>query len=700
VGCAVQKLHQTTAPSRFAVRKEPLFIPEWNQANARERAIKPVLSGLEAAYIIRRPLRSIQRKCPVDVFIEHPEHGWLILVVDDIDYSDLAQVSMIGNTERDRFEQRLADIQAFAESHGFHGRSNQTVRVTAMLIMSRFKSEQAESLMASYYQRYKTAVMSLDKFKKMGTATISRYASILNAAQIESMRTLYFPETEIAPTLTARQFLNQGQTAALPKLYLDADQEWASKLDLEIPEQQEGISNDIGVRLVNGIAGSGKTLIAISRALMLAKIHPDHQVLFLIHNTPVVADIKAKLHQTLGSLPKNLVIETFFGWLVQQWKAAYKQNVVMMDTQNAKTLVEWLRQQQPDSILKTQQILDEIDFINHMMLLDEATYLEVQRTGRGAALQKTQRREMWQFHTALSTQLHKMGQQTWSSLPSTLCRDEQAIIKVARYEHVLIDEAQFFAPSWFELVKKVLTDNGRLFLCADPNQGFLKTRLSWRRAGLDVTGGRTKWLKHSYRTTRAILQAAHRLLPESKGTDKENYLQPDFDGMREGTRPMLVYVGSPANAVTRLIREIKAQRSGENALPLSAMLVLYGDNIKNKRGIWEELRYAVGDNRVWWFNQKDQKKEPPDGYDKDYLRMAYLDTATGLEASVVFLIGMENILLGHRPLDLTDEEWDAEREDARRKMYMAMTRAGHHLVLISADKLPDDIAASFEHNSV
>ncbi|MBS7809274.1 hypothetical protein, partial [Variovorax sp. PCZ-1] len=169
----------------------------------------------------------------------------------------------------------------------------------------------------------------------------------------------------------------------------------------------------------------------------------------------------------------------------------------------------------------------------------------------------------------------------------------------------------------------------------------------------------------------------------------------DFDGMREGSKPTLIYVDSHPDAVTRLIREIKAQNSGQNALPLSAMLVLCGDKIKNRKSVWERLRSSLGDQQVWWFKLS---KQPPGGYEEDYLRMAYLDTATGLEAAVVFLIGMEDILLRHRPLNLTDDEWRAEQEEARRKLYMAMTRAGQHLVLISADKLPEDIAGSFELN--
>ncbi|MBS7809278.1 UvrD-helicase domain-containing protein, partial [Variovorax sp. PCZ-1] len=505
-------------------------------------------------------------KCAADVFIEHPSRGWLILAVDDIEYEELVQTSMLYSEEREKFEQRLANLQSLL---GSEGSSNMPrPRIYALLVMSKCKSGQVKTIVNHYLQRFGVALLSLEEFNKLGSALIARYARLLNAIQMESVRTRYFPETEIAPALTTRRFLNRGQAASLPKFYLDADQEWASKLDLEMPEEQDGIAKDVGLRLVNGIAGSGKTLIAINRALMLAKIYPDQEILFLIHNAPVVDDTNVRLHRTLGSIPKNLVIETFFGWVFRQWWGVYKKQVVMMKVPALERFVDDLKRSKPNSSLQTRQILDEIDFIHQTMIPDEATYLDVERIGRGSALQKTQRREMWQYYQALNNELSKRGEQTWSSLPAVLSCDEKAIAKIKRFEHIIVDEAQFFAPSWFELVKQALAINGRLFMCADPNQGFLKTRLSWKKVGLDVTRGRTKWLRHSYRTTRAILQAAHRLLPEVNGSDKEDYLQPDFDGMREGSKPTLIYVDSHPDAVTRLIREIKAQNSGQNALPL------------------------------------------------------------------------------------------------------------------------------------
>ena len=52
------------------------------------------------------------------------------------------------------------------------------------------------------------------------------------------------------------------------------------------------------------------------------------------------------------------------------------------------------------------------------------------------------------------------------------------------YDVVLVDEAQFFAPVWFEIVQTLVRpQSGHLFLAADPTQGFLRQGVSWKSLG-------------------------------------------------------------------------------------------------------------------------------------------------------------------------------------------------------------------------
>jgi superfamily I DNA/RNA helicase len=525
--------------------------------------------------------------------------------------------------------------------------------------------------------------VSRGRFVECGHEGLAALQRPLPANTERQLRTQYFPESEIVISAPARRRFERDNNARLPSLFLDAQQEWASKLDLDLPDEQAEAVRDVGVRLINGVAGSGKTLIALSRALLLAEMHPDQTVLVLIHNTPIVADICERLHRARAGVPGNLEIATFSAWAHRQWRKVFQALLRMpADPRQLPNLVNQCRRSWPDVKLTTPQLIEEFDFLNEALIGSEAAYLAASRAGRGFALRPKERSDVWALFELVSASLAEDGLRMWSSVARDLCRAARPE-RMDCYDHVLVDEAQFFAPSWFQAVKLALKPGGRLFLCADPNQGFMKSRLSWRSAGLDVSG-RTKKLRRSYRTTLAILRSASELLARAVQADPEDFLEPDFAGMEQGVPPILIRSGSPQDAVDRVANEIAALAQ-RRQLPLSAFLVIYGNGVP-KRLLYDRLVQELDESRVWWLNK--DKKMPPAGYGPDYLRLANLETATGLEAEVVFLLGMESLLAGPAPDEILDEILKTKLEADARKLYMAMTRASRRLVLVSTAPVP------------
>jgi superfamily I DNA/RNA helicase len=434
-------------------------------------------------------------------------------------------------------------------------------------------------------------------------------------------------------------------------------------------------------------------LIAVHRGLLLAELFPRQRILLLIHNTPVVADLQERLHQTRGGLPPNVEVLTFFAWAYRQWQSVFRARPRMPDDPRAvHDLVQHHRLRWPELRCSNEQLAAELDFINEALIGDEQAYLAAARTGRGFALRAAERGQVWALYGAVTGSLRSSGLLLWSALPRSICTATAQHHALQRYDHILVDEAQFFAPSWFEVVKLSLAQGGQLFLCADPKQGFMRHRLSWKSAGLEVAG-RTKRLRRSYRTTQALLASATALVDALALGDREEDLAPDFAGMDAGTRPILLYAASPQDALDRLVNELAAL--ADEGLPLGAFLVMYGENV-NKKALYSELVKRFGLRRVWWFNERDQKKAPPGGRGQDPLRLAYIDTATGLEASVVFLIGAEPLFALADSESAGDAESMARREDSVRKLYMALTRAGQKLVLLSSRPLPPPLEALFD----
>lgn len=647
-----------------------LFIPEWTRASGRQLQLKRVLNALDEATVVRKPLGE-HRQAP-ELFVEHGERGWLALALVDTPFDALDAGQLFASEARAAFE---AQLQAW--------RAQLPPGLPLLVLLWACGEDEAQALARQLGEQPTLRLLSRERFLERGAAGLAALQRPIAVEEADLLRTRFFPESAI-PLAVARRRFKRDNAASLPGLFLDAQQEWASKLDLDVdtalPEEQAQTVHDVAVRLVNGVAGSGKTLIALSRALLLAGLYPRERVLILIHNTPIVADLRERLHRARGSLPANLEITTYASWAHRQWRRLYRTPLSMpADPAYMPALVRRLRVRWPELKLNEAQLIEEFDFLNEMLVASAREYMETSRAGRGFALRAKERLEVWELFEAVTAALRDAGLRMWSAVATEICRaPEHAMLE--RYEHILVDEAQFFAPSWFHTVKLALRAQGRLFLCADPNQGFMKSRLSWRNAGLDVTG-RTKKLRRSYRTTQAILHTAGTLLARTVQADPEHYLEPDFAGMEAGAAPILLRVASPQDAVDRAVNEIAALAE-RHALPLSSFLVIYGGDTP-KLLLYKRLCRAFGMRRVWWLNK--DKKTPPDGYGPDYLRLANLETATGLEGAVVFLLGMNNLLF----------EGGDEREADARKLYMAMTRASHRLVMLSTGELPPDAEALF-----
>ncbi|WP_024672973.1 3'-5' exonuclease [Pseudomonas syringae] len=657
-----------------------LFIPEWQRSTGAGVQCKRVLKKLEGDYVVRKCIT--QDTWSPDFFLQRGELEWLALMVCELPFDTLDPGQLFVTADQTAFSEMLKKLSAFeAELH--------IPAIRKLVVMWGCDSDQSEALWSHHCKGSGIRLMSRKTFIDSGAEQLPKLLKTLSLDARQAIMGRYFPEAEIAGSLTTQRQFVRDNNARTVRYFLDSQQEWASKLDLDLPDEQTELAGDFSVRLVNGVAGSGKTLIAANRALILARKFPDQQVLMLIHNVPVVKDLKHRLQRVYGEMPANLTIMTALSWISRQWRTLFKKTLKMSSYDKPVIdLIQHFRDiEYPDLKPENKLLLDEFNFINDSVIADEADYLKVERAGQGFALRREERQHVWALYERVTAALLKQsGLRLWSSLSRDLCLARRAD-KLDPYQHILVDEAQFFAPSWFQLIKLTLGKNeGTLFLCADPNQGFLKSRLSWKRVGLDVAG-KTKKLRKSYRTTQAILSAANQMLAGVIQTDPDDYLQPEFDGMEAGTPPLFVLSHSPQDAIAQTCNEIAAHQKNVE-LPLTGMLLLYGKSV-DKALLIKTLKKRFGPDRIWDMN--DQSVAP--SHDES-LRIATVESATGLEANVVFLLGLEKLIRDTVQSDSVSED---ELEQNARKLYMAMTRAGQRLVLISSAPLPEKIAELFEH---
>src|SRR5947207_3097974 len=79
--------------------------------------------------------------------------------------------------------------------------------------------------------------------------------------------------------------------AQLTDFLLSYDQEWVLKNDLGLTDDAQAVPGALGLQLVHGVAGSGKSLIVVYRARLLRQFFPQKRILILTHNKPLILDL-------------------------------------------------------------------------------------------------------------------------------------------------------------------------------------------------------------------------------------------------------------------------------------------------------------------------------------------------------------------------------------------------------------------------
>ncbi|MEZ5534233.1 MAG: AAA family ATPase [Thiolinea sp.] len=634
------------------------------------RHFKKVLNQLSDEFFIREPLFDQLRIAPL--VIEGPQQSWLLLGWH-------------------QSQPTHEELQRFIDFNlALTGMKLLTVKYLAVTDNQPTLFAPDKALPAE------VVVIEQRKFFSDGLSYIRNYLTAVSAQQHGRMKKTLFAETAIhASCTTRRALLTHDNSASLQRFFLDYDQELATRFDmLDEAEATSGLAEDFSVRLINGVAGSGKTLILINRALLFCKKYPDKKVLLIIHNKPVTADIQYRINHWLGGKPQNLTIHTFHAFALAQQKRVAGNVRPLFNDKELKPFKGWVlgqgREQRARLTLTDAQLWDEIEYINEYLIADREAYLSYERHGRGFALQKNQRMDVWDLYELAMAAMS--GPQGY--LPGLYIRELALSKQTAafrKYDHVLVDEAQFFAPSWLQLVRQSLTPGGSIFICADPNQGFLKSRLSWKSVGFNVRG-RTKKLSYSYRTTYEIMLAANTLL-EFMDENSDDFVRPDLARMERGSPPQVVYSRTTQDEQQRFLNELKyCLADGE--LPLQQIMVLCSETYKpwTLKGLIEQ---ELGRHTV--VNCNDRQDLQNLG---NKIRLMSINSCTGMEAGVTFVLGVGALLNRARSLDFDTDERELAYRESIRKLYVSMTRAGQKLVIFSTEKLPDSLDGLVEFSGV
>jgi hypothetical protein len=231
----------------------------------------------------------------------------------------------------------------------------------------------------------------------------------LNAEQTDALRRAFTPEVVVPAQLTVRKPIERATGAALTDYLLSYSREQVLKHDLDLSDEAEAASDNLRLQLVNGVAGSGKSLILLYRARLLRQFFPRKRLLVLTHNRPLIHHLRRR-YALLSGGDSGVEWRTFHGWCTKYWPTSEPQpQQVGLGERHALIDRVW-QEHLADTTFSPELLRSEIDWLKDRLITTRQGYLEADRSGRGVALREGMRGRVYDAIHAYQEELRPRNQ--------------------------------------------------------------------------------------------------------------------------------------------------------------------------------------------------------------------------------------------------------------------------------------------------
>ena len=461
-----------------------------------------------------------------------------------------------------------------------------------------------------------------------------------------------------------------------------------------------------GPMRVSGGAGTGKTVIAVHRAVELAKRDKagglEPRILLTTYTRNLADDLRRQVAQLEPRLPFTEKLSEP-GVMVSGLD-----RVARMILQHAGAKISPIAQEvigQPRGRVLTyprenvwQEVLtlmgDELpeglrsaDFLEseyELIVLPQRVttlkqYLRVRRPGRGVALDRSKRAAVWKAMERYRDRSADLGVTSFDEQLALAAAwlDQEATLGTPRpFRHVLVDEAQDLTPAHLQLLRALVEPGpDDLFLAEDSHQRIYGKKITLSHYGIQVRG-RSRRLTRNYRTTRQNLDVAFGILDPGTYEDMEGQAEEHhYVSPRSGPEPLLLHATDRADELSKaaelLTVWLEQDRDSEDSAP-ETIAILVRDRYQRDAVVNGLAQHGVEVRAV---DREAAGRGRP--------VVMTMHRAKGLEFRKVLLFDVSKNAI---PRPLRDQQYsEADRDDAllreRSLLYVAATRARDQLAI-------------------
>ena len=612
---------------------------------------------------------------------------------------------------RELVEEARPDLfGAWSEPKSFEQPGMQDVAATPDLFVVQPKAPAAAPSLTPLFDRLSeddllSVGVPVDWLEAVRKATEARFYDLAEHLPAEAAEALLAyattgilerPEApEIAPAVedpflhpdARRRFLTIETTDEL-RAALDAPWErWSVFLH---PSQRAVVERSFsGPARVAGSAGTGKTVVALHRAVRLSRDNPSARVLLTTFSEPLANALRAKLAILAGpdaSVVPRITVASFEGLAVELFQLAFGRKPRVASAEQVEGA---LAAGASDAGLSgfSQRFLaaEWTCVVDAWRVADAEAYATVPRLGRKNRLGVKQRTALWPVFEATRERLKAQGSVTWPGVFHALA-DHFAAKADKPFDHIVVDEAQDLGVPELRLLCALAPEGpDRLFFAGDLGQRIFQQPFSWKALGADVRG-RSTTLKVNYRTSHQIREASDRLLPDQVR---------DVDGREEERRGTVSVFEGPSPDVV-----LSADEPAETTRVAAFILAVVSDGVApSEIGVFVRSRRELPRARA---AVEKAGLEPVELSERqvdigERVSIGTMHLAKGLEFKAVAVMACDDEVLpsGER-IDAVVEESDLDDvyETERHLLYVACTRA-RDLLLVSGVTPGSEFLADF-----
>lgn len=461
-----------------------------------------------------------------------------------------------------------------------------------------------------------------------------------------------------------------------------------------------------GPMRVSGGAGTGKTVIAVHRAVELAKRDKagglEPRILLTTYTRNLADDLRRQVAQLEPRLPfteklsepgvmvsgldrvARIILQQAgarISPIAQEVIGQPRGRVLTYPRENVwQEVLTLMGDELPEGLRSADFLESEYELI---VLPQRVTtlkqYLRVRRPGRGVALDRSKRAAVWKAMERYRDRSADLGVTSFDeqlALAAAWLDQEAALGTPRPFRHVLVDEAQDLTPAHLQLLRALVEPGpDDLFLAEDSHQRIYGKKITLSHYGIQVRG-RSRRLTRNYRTTRQNLDVAFGILDPGTYEDMEGQAEEHhYVSPRSGPEPLLLHATDRADELSKaaelLTVWLEQDRDSEDSAP-ETIAILVRDRYQRDAVVNGLAQHGVEVRAV---DREAAGRGRP--------VVMTMHRAKGLEFRKVLLF---DVSINAIPRPLRDQQYsDADRDDAllreRSLLYVAATRARDQLAI-------------------